>query len=120
MENFITKTARLAREEEGKKFRLPGKSGARVFHWLEVDGFLLRMEVYRREVDDLWHDFPDQQKCYNAFNREWDICEQFAPTAIVEDEGFDDDGDPNIPYSLLEQDDQLDPPTFTGKNAPAP
>ena len=45
-------TARLDRQKESEKFNAPGKSGARVFRWEDIDGFLIRTEVYRKEVED--------------------------------------------------------------------
>jgi len=73
------KQARLQRERDNQSYCMPGKKGARVFRWLEVDGFLIRTAVVRGEVEDVWEDTPDQHKRYNAFDREWDICSEFAP-----------------------------------------
>ena len=59
-ESSREKQARQAREISAENFLAPGKKGARVFLWNDVDGFLLRTRVNWGEVEDLWEDTPHQ------------------------------------------------------------
>ena len=62
---------------------------------------------------------PDTHKRFNAFDREWDICEEFDPEARLEDEDESDYGD--SPYAWLRAEDdgkelQMAPHRFTDKD----
>jgi hypothetical protein len=83
--------ARLAYQRDSKNFPTPGRRGPRVFRWEEIDDFLMRVPVSRNEVDSIWEDYAHSQMRYNAFDREWDLCREFDPSAIAPIDMYDDD-----------------------------
>jgi hypothetical protein len=85
--------ARLARQRDSENFPTPGRRGPRVFRWEEIDDFLMRVPVSRNEVDSIWEDYAHTQMRYNAFDREWDLCREFDPSAISPFDMYDDDYD---------------------------
>ncbi|CAK5269517.1 unnamed protein product [Mycena citricolor] len=89
---------RLQREHNAKSQSCPGKKGARVFIWEEVDKFWVRRLVQRNEVEEEWVNFAQSQRIYDSFRNEWDLCKPLDLTAqaIYDDDDDDDfcgDGD---------------------------
>jgi hypothetical protein len=71
--------------KEQEKYSIPKKKGPRVFKWDEVNGFLLRTEVIRDHVEDIWEDYSHSQMRYDPFHNEWDLCTALDPKAKVTD-----------------------------------
>jgi hypothetical protein len=85
----------MARIAHASKFLVPGKSGARVFYWEDVNGFRVRRAAGRRNYDSIWEGYGDKQRRYDSFRNEWDLCEDFDPTdGPEEDSESDDTADP--------------------------
>ncbi|KAF7969794.1 hypothetical protein HWV62_25969 [Athelia sp. TMB] len=78
-ETADNKARRLNRERAQERHQLPGKGGPVVFIWEEVNGWLVRTKLDRKQVDDVWEDFTDAQRKFNSFNNKWDLAVQFAP-----------------------------------------
>ncbi|KAJ7602052.1 hypothetical protein DFH06DRAFT_1024353 [Mycena polygramma] len=83
------RSSRLAREAHAAEGGPPGKKGARVFVWEEQEGFLIRKSVNRINAADMWDEYTPNQRRYDGFSNEWDLCHEFAPD---EDAGADDEG----------------------------
>ncbi|KAJ7668604.1 hypothetical protein DFH06DRAFT_982224 [Mycena polygramma] len=81
------RSSRLAREAHAAKGGPPGKKGARVFVWDEQEGFLIRKSVNRTNAADMWDEYTPNQRRYDGFSDEWDLCHELAPD---EDAGADD------------------------------
>ncbi|KAE9386292.1 hypothetical protein BT96DRAFT_1006241 [Gymnopus androsaceus JB14] len=56
----------LAREENGKKDRPPGKQGACVFYWDLVDGKRVCKAAGRSSYEDLWERYGPRQQHYDS------------------------------------------------------
>jgi hypothetical protein len=82
--------ARLQREKAQENCPAPGKSGATVFLWSDMDGFRIRTSATRGEVEQFWSSYPNSQKRFDGFRNEWDICTEFAPNDYDFDNGCDD------------------------------
>ncbi|KAK0503200.1 hypothetical protein EDD18DRAFT_1136860 [Armillaria luteobubalina] len=87
--------AHLQREEHGKKSRMPGSKGAAVFTWRVSDekGYRVHRNVFRGEVEDVWMEYRDSQRQYDAFHNEWDLNSDFDPTARFETEDEEEEED---------------------------
>jgi hypothetical protein len=92
-ESTTERTARESREYAQRNFPLPGRRGATVFRWEDVDGFRIRMRVNRGEVETWWGVYGNRKKRFNAFENEWDICTEFDPDDRAEEDFDDMDGD---------------------------
>ncbi|KAJ7872876.1 hypothetical protein B0H14DRAFT_2344529 [Mycena olivaceomarginata] len=86
------KAERLQRETHAAKGAPPGKKGARVFIWEEETGFYIRRSINRNSAADMWDHFTDNQRLYDGFRNEWDLCEALAPSEGVQDDYDSDDG----------------------------
>ncbi|KAF7372585.1 hypothetical protein MVEN_00121300 [Mycena venus] len=86
---------RLAQENHGIKGGPPGKKGACVFIWEEEEGgFFIRRACNRTDAADRWDEFTPNQRIYNAFSNQWDLCTALAPNEEAEpDNMYDDDDD---------------------------
>jgi hypothetical protein len=91
-----------SRAKSAKSHRPPGQGGATVFEWRDsleveldpetpgfVEGFLYRVHVPRRQVQDLWEHYPRGQRVFNEVDDEWDLCEKLDPDAISDYEWFE-------------------------------
>jgi hypothetical protein len=86
------KAERLQREAHAAKGAPPGRKGARVFIWEEETGFYIRRSINRNSAADMWDHFTDNQRLYDGFRNEWDLCEALAPSEGVQDDYDSDDG----------------------------
>jgi hypothetical protein len=86
------KQNRMARIANALKDRPPGKKGARVYTWEDVDGFLVRRSAGRKHYSDIWDDYSKVQRKYDSFRDEWDLCPALDPTGQpdFEDDEYDD------------------------------
>jgi hypothetical protein len=102
--------SRGQREAVAAKHMPPGRNGARVYYWDDVDGFWIRKAAGRRFYSAIWGDYAPAQRRYDSFCNEWDLCPALAPNAEPDgdgdgDDGFDFYGEPVLPPSLLPEDD---------------
>ncbi|KAJ7465196.1 hypothetical protein FB451DRAFT_1179372 [Mycena latifolia] len=85
--------------------RKGGKRGARVYIWEEEDtGFFIRRAINWGLAADMWDEFTPNQRLYNGFHNQWDLCSVLAP----EEEPQDSDDNlpefpefPSLPGALL-------------------
>lgn len=101
--------ARENRERAAAATGCPGKKGAIVWEWVDVDGFLIRQRVNRKLVEDVWVNYSRTQRRFDGFSNSWDLCMAFDPEGkpeaeLYEDEYDDDDDDvqtaPSIPVTM--------------------
>ncbi|KZP05842.1 hypothetical protein FIBSPDRAFT_1003618, partial [Athelia psychrophila] len=132
LDDFIARSAkkceemdqarRQNRERAQATHQLPGKGGPVVFIWENVDGYLIRKRVDRKEVEVEWEDYTDGQRRYNAYYHEWDLAEAFTPE---EDAAAEEEEDESLYYSYMGIDDpsviKLPGPAMdTSPDAPRP
>ncbi|KAJ7672467.1 hypothetical protein DFH06DRAFT_979789 [Mycena polygramma] len=94
------KQRREQKEANAQKGQVPGRKGARVYVWDKSNGHYIRRAAGRSNYDDVWEEYGPDQRRYDSFHDEWDVCEQFGAPAEVEDwdgsDGYggeeDDDG----------------------------
>ncbi|CAK5284660.1 unnamed protein product [Mycena citricolor] len=93
VETPAQRNRRLQREKNAEKKAAPGKQGARVFKWDQVDNFWVRRSITRVEAEDEWEDFADSQMVYDSHQNEWDLCKALDPHALPQysDDGWDSD-----------------------------
>ena len=98
------RASRVQREQAAARHLAPGRKGPRVFCWEphpHFHGFRVRTQVSHAEVEDLWGSYGNQQRRFNSFDNEWDICTEFDPLDISDDAlmdryiGLDADDDPH-------------------------
>ncbi|KAJ6461918.1 hypothetical protein C8R47DRAFT_993332 [Mycena vitilis] len=95
------KQRREQKEANAQKGQVPGRKGARVFVWEKSNGHYMRRAAGRSNYDDVWEEYGPEQRRYDSFHDEWDVCEQFGAPAEVEDwDGSDG-------YGGQEDDDEL-------------
>ncbi|KAF4582619.1 hypothetical protein EYR40_002542 [Pleurotus pulmonarius] len=113
-ESDAERLKRMDRVKAASKGLDPGKKGAWVFVWENDSGYDIRRHVGRREVGDIWSSFSESQRRYNSFRNEWDLCVDFDPAAIP-DEDMDDDSfdDNDTTYAA-------DPPSFPSRLSEVP
>ncbi|KAJ7881500.1 hypothetical protein B0H14DRAFT_2340334 [Mycena olivaceomarginata] len=92
-ETSEAKSRRLAQENHAVKGGPPGKKGARVFIWEEEEGgFFIRRACNRTDAAERWDEFTSNQRIYDSFSNQWDLCTALAPSEEAEpDEMYDDD-----------------------------
>ncbi|KIY44605.1 hypothetical protein FISHEDRAFT_77391, partial [Fistulina hepatica ATCC 64428] len=124
LENETSKErqSRLQREANAEGGLCPGKKGARVYVWDDVDGYRIRRFGTRNE--DVWCSYSVGQRRYNSQWDEWDLCTEFAPDeepdaydlGAVSDDGWEPEallqptlasGPPRHPQGLSSADDQI-------------
>jgi hypothetical protein len=71
-----------------------------VFIWEEAQGFHLRVKVDRREVPDVWNDYPASRRVFHSHINEWDLCPPIPP--------FSDELTPDDYAEMQRYDDELD------------
>lgn len=94
---------RLDRERNSQRPECPGKRGAMVFQWIDLndDGNFIRSAVTRKQVDDIWPTFSRYQRRFNSLDNEWDLCEEFGEYGPEsEDEDFILDGPDDDIYGI--------------------
>jgi hypothetical protein len=103
------KQSRLAKTQHAHKAGVPGRKGARVYVWEDIDGFLVRKAAGRNHYSLIWGDYSAKQRRYDSFRNEWDLCVNFDPTEQSGDDSYDmDDEDYEYPPLLEENlDNQL-------------
>jgi hypothetical protein len=87
---------RKQREKHAAIGACPGKKGARVYVWEDCDGFLIRRAAGRAHYEGYWDDFGHNQRRYDSFRDEWDLCAALAPddtAQFEEDSDYNDDDD---------------------------
>src|ERR1700722_1053446 len=89
------KKRRIQREEHARKGCVPGRKGARVYFWEDVDGYFIRRAAGRGNYESYWEEYGSNQRRYDSFRDEWDLCTAFAP---LDEPDIDDDGSDNDDY----------------------
>ncbi|KAJ7334612.1 hypothetical protein DFH08DRAFT_707134 [Mycena albidolilacea] len=86
---------RLAQENHAAKGGPPGKKGAHLFIWEEEEGgFFIRRACNCTDAAEHWDEFMSNQRIYDSFLNQWDLCTALAPNEEAEpDEMYDDDDD---------------------------
>ncbi|KAJ7892502.1 hypothetical protein B0H14DRAFT_2335317 [Mycena olivaceomarginata] len=99
-ETSEAKGRRLAQENHAVKGGPPGKKGARVFIWEEEEGgFFIRRACNHTDAAERWDEFTSNQRIYDSFSNQWDLCTALAPNEEAEpDEMYDDDDDYDDSY----------------------
>ncbi|KAJ7707911.1 hypothetical protein B0H14DRAFT_2646762 [Mycena olivaceomarginata] len=99
-ETSEAKGRRLAQENHAVKGGPPGKKGARAFIWEEEEGgFFIRCTCNRTDAAERWDEFTSNQRIYDYFSNQWDLCTALAPNEEAEpDEMYDDDDDYDDSY----------------------
>ncbi|KAJ7500187.1 hypothetical protein B0H11DRAFT_1714903 [Mycena galericulata] len=93
------KTRRLAQEAHASKGGAPGKKGARVFIWEEEEGgFFIRRAYNRTDAADRWDEFTPNQRIYDSFSNQWDLCTALAPNEDAEPDCLYDDDDDDFRF----------------------
>ncbi|KAJ7776669.1 hypothetical protein B0H14DRAFT_3508251 [Mycena olivaceomarginata] len=95
----------LAQENHAVKGGPPGKKGARIFIWEEEEGgFFIRCACNRTDAAERWNEFTSNQRIYDSFSNQWDLCTALAPNEEAEpDEMYDDDDDYDDSYVQFHQ-----------------
>ncbi|KAJ8694754.1 hypothetical protein PTI98_007404 [Pleurotus ostreatus] len=97
-ETQTQRQARLAREEAASHQQIPGRRGALVFYWEDVDG--IRIRRFGTRDPSLWLRYSHNQRRYNSAFDEWDLCSEFAPEEGASELGdYDDSDDDDIPHA---------------------
>jgi hypothetical protein len=71
----------------------------------------MRQHVFRSQVDDVWDSYNSNQRRYDSFNDEWDICTEFAPGECSDDDAW---------AALVGVSDEFDVVDLTGESPPPP
>ena len=92
--------SREAKERNAERQACPGRAGARVYIWEEVDGYRIRRAAGRPNYDHFWEMYQPTQRRYDGFRDEWDLCSEFDPSAedqVSDDDDSSDDSDEPLP-----------------------
>ncbi|KAG6847580.1 hypothetical protein H0H93_007274, partial [Arthromyces matolae] len=76
-ESSVDRQARESRAQNALNHAVP-EAGSRVFGWKQVNGFHIRKPVGRKHVENIWGYYGNQQRHYDAFRDEWDLCSDFG------------------------------------------
>ncbi|KAJ7846448.1 hypothetical protein B0H13DRAFT_1907781 [Mycena leptocephala] len=105
-ETLDNKRRREQREANAQKGQVPGCKGARVFVWEKENGQHIRRAAGRNKYEDVWEEYGPEQRRYDSYYDEWDVCEQFGPAAEPEEDwndmgGYDGQEDDDVPSEML-------------------
>ncbi|KAJ7820800.1 hypothetical protein B0H13DRAFT_2377713 [Mycena leptocephala] len=105
-ETLDNKRRREQREANAQKGQVPGRKGARVFVWEKENGQYIRRAAGRNKYEDVWEEYGPEQRQYDSYYDEWDVCEQFGPAAEPEEDwndigGSDGQEDDDVPSEML-------------------
>lgn len=100
-ESTVDKNRRQQRADKAKAGNPPGRKGANVFHWEEVNAHRIRTPIGYNNYQEIWYDYHGAQRRYDVYNDEWDLCTEFDEDAKVNPaEDFDDYGSDDEPPML--------------------
>jgi hypothetical protein len=86
--------ARMARLENAKKGGVPGKKGARVYHWyLDDNDNRIRRPAGRKNYEHYWMSTYKNRRRYDPHKDEWDVCSDFETDDCMTDPGYYSDED---------------------------
>jgi hypothetical protein len=88
-------TARLQREAVATQDRPPGKQGARVYYWEDVNGFRIRTAAGRRHYESYWDEEGEYERRFDSVFNEWDVCSEFPDSDTGNDDGHTHHTDAN-------------------------
>jgi hypothetical protein len=112
-ETTSQRSSRQAREKTQASKPKPGKKGASVFYWEDVDGFRIRTPLARPHVERMWDTWKASQKVYNGFDNCWDCCSLFGDSPGEAELDSDDDHEDIYPRVNPQP-----PPTAPDQTAP--
>jgi len=96
-ETPLERQKRLSREQAQQSRPYPGKKGPAVFCWDDVNGFRIRTPIPRQKVENIWNNWSNSQKIYNAIDNCWDCCVIFAINSLPgEPDSSDTDSDSDL------------------------
>lgn len=90
-ETTTQQSSQRAREKLQASRPRPGKKGASVFYWDDVEGFRIRTPLPRPQVERMWDTWTAPQKVYNGFENCWDCCSLFGDSLSEAELNSDDD-----------------------------
>ena len=99
-ETLADRERQEAREKVHANQEPPGKKGAVVYEWEEVDGFWVRKYVDRSDVRDVWYSFSKAQRRYDSFYNEWDLHPEFCPGRKWYHPPSSDEEDDELPVAI--------------------
>ncbi|KAH0825657.1 hypothetical protein J3R83DRAFT_11699 [Lanmaoa asiatica] len=100
-ESVIDRKKREQRTNNAKTCRPPGRKGANVFQWEELNGHRIRTPIGYNSYQGIWCDYQGAQRRYDAYNDEWDLCTEFDADATLDPaEDFDDSDSDDEPPML--------------------
>src|SRR5215472_16277557 len=87
--------AHIQREKDTDPGKAPGRKGARVFWWEDIDGFRIRHAAGRHLYDAWWTDGDNHERQFDSYFNEWDICSDFSDhrPKFFSNNPYDDDDD---------------------------
>ncbi|KAJ7438574.1 hypothetical protein B0H11DRAFT_1752689 [Mycena galericulata] len=88
-ESSTDKQRRTQRAENAKRAGV--SKTAHVFVWETLDGYYVRHQVTRGEVEDYLSEYPPSQRRFDPIHNEWDLCPLFQDNDPVFGEGFNED-----------------------------
>ncbi|KAJ3504452.1 hypothetical protein NLJ89_g7927 [Agrocybe chaxingu] len=68
----------------------PGKRGVKVYHWEDVDGFLVQKLLTKHDVTVQWDNWSNSQRVYDSYSNVWDCCSDWGEDREDSD---DEDGE---------------------------
>ena len=85
----------MAREVHAANQQCPGKAGARVWVWHNIDDFRIRKPAGRQNQTWHWGLYLEAQWQYDSFCNEWDLCTEFDTNekCIAYNSGGDNDSE---------------------------
>ncbi|KAJ7691084.1 hypothetical protein B0H14DRAFT_2420214 [Mycena olivaceomarginata] len=96
--------SRQQRTANAAKGAVPGRKGARIYVWENSSGYLIRTAGGRTRYEELWDEYGPDQRRYDPFRDEWDLCEAFGPAGGDQSDGEGeaiDVDDPGCGFTVL-------------------
>ncbi|TCD67304.1 hypothetical protein EIP91_000274 [Steccherinum ochraceum] len=97
-ESALEKQARLRARELSLTYEVPGieRDAALVYEWIEHSDLfykhaLIRQLVPKWEVTRTWDRYPDSQKLFDEYRREWDLCREIDKKDREFDEEYEEE-----------------------------
>lgn len=81
-----------------------GVKRAQIFEWNKSDKdptVWVRAKVSKRFNEDVWSSYGSNQRIYNAWDNEWDLCDEFGPDDSDSDDDHDHDHELSEPMETL-------------------
>jgi hypothetical protein len=92
------RVARLQRDAATARHMAPGKHGARVYYWEDVNGFRIRKAAGRKNYESYWEEDAEYKRRFDPVFNEWDVCSEFTDSDAGSDAHDDHDADMQLDY----------------------